>query len=97
MEIKLRSVTVTTGEPPVCEKHKISMHSVMLEMNNDLIETHECDICNNTQTREVLFEKHNKFIFLKIKRLQILKNWLESGLLYGLKYSEESVKQDYFL
>jgi hypothetical protein len=97
MEIKFRTVTFTTGDPPICEKHKVSMNSVMIEFGNDLKETHECDICNNTQTREVLFEKHNKFIFLKTKRFQILKSWLESGLLDGLKYSEDLAKQNYFL
>jgi len=70
--IKLRSITVSTGSPPMCRKHGVFMITIWVETDEDVKMDYECRICRRiitdeiqTLTREVLFEKYDKWAHIK--------------------------------
>ena len=77
--LQLRSITVSTGAPPMCSKHGVFMHSIMVEKLNNLREEYECCICKKiiideiqTLTREVLFEKYDKWAHIKQRTAKLM-------------------------
>ena len=77
--IQLMSITVSTGSPPMCPKHGVFMHSIMVEKFDNLKEEYECRICKRiiideiqTLTRKVLFEKYDKWVHIRQRTAKLM-------------------------
>ena len=73
-----------------------SVFNVISNWTNLVNETKKVEEESSSETREVLFEKHNKSIDLENQRKIIYKNWKNSGFLDGLHgYQKSNIVQLY--
>jgi len=73
-----------------------SVFNVISNWTNLVNETKKVEEESSSETREVLFEKHNKSIDLENQRKIIYKNWKNSGFLDGLHgYQKSNITQLY--